>query len=69
MSSTAFESIRQGLHEAIAHAKGEGAEVRMHYPRAVDVKAVRAKVGMTQAQFAACFGFSRELLKTHPLSS
>jgi len=63
MSSTAFESIRQGLHEAIAHAKGEGAEVRMHYPRAVDVKAVRAKVGMTQAQFAACFGFSTATLR------
>lgn len=35
----------------------------MHYPRAVDVKAVRAKVGMTQAQFAALFGFSTATLR------
>ena len=56
--STAFESIKQGLHEAIAHAKGEAHGVRVHRPRVVDVKAVRAKVGMTQEQFAARFGFS-----------
>jgi putative transcriptional regulator len=30
----------------------------VHRPRAIDVKAVRAKVGMTQEQFAARFGFS-----------
>lgn len=61
--STAFEDIKQGLHEAIAHAKGESAAVRVHYPRPVDVKAVRAKVGMTQEQFAARFGFSAATLR------
>jgi len=35
--STAFESIKQRLQEAIAHAKGESG-VHMHRPRAVDVK-------------------------------
>lgn len=30
--STAFESIKQGLQEAIAHAKGEAPEVRVHFP-------------------------------------
>ena len=35
----------------------------MHRPRAVDVKAVRAKVGMTQEQFAARFGFSAATLR------
>ena len=39
--STAFESIKQGLQEAIAHAK----------------------VGMTQEQFAARFGFSTATLR------
>ena len=61
--SAAFESIKQGLHEAIAHAKGEVGGVRVHRPRAVDVKALRAKVGMTQEQFAARFGFSTATLR------
>lgn len=61
--STAFESIKQGLQEAIAHAKGETNGIRVHRPRVVDVKAVRAKVGMTQEQFAARFGFSTTTLR------
>jgi len=61
--STAFNSIKQGLQEAIAHAKGNTRGVRMHRPRAIDVKAVRAKIGMTQEQFAACFGFSAATLR------
>lgn len=55
--STAFESIKQGLQEAIAHAKGDARGVRVHLPRTIDVKAVRVKVGMTQERFAARFGF------------
>ena len=61
--STAFESIKQGLQEAITHAKGEASGVHAHRPRVVDVKAVRAKVGMTQEQFAARFGFSTATLR------
>jgi len=61
--SAAFESIKQGLQEAIAHARGDERGVRLHRPRALDVKAVRAKVGMTQEQFAARFGFSAATLR------
>ncbi len=61
--SAAFESIKQGLQEAITHAKGETSGVRVHRPRVVDVKAVRTKVGMTQEQFAARFGFSAATLR------
>jgi len=61
--STAFNSIKQGLQEAILHTKGDARGVRMHRPRAVDVKALRAKVGMTQEQFAARFGFSTATLR------
>lgn len=61
--STAFDNIKQGLQEAIAHAKGETAGVLVHRPRQVDVKAVRAKVGLTQDQFAARFGFSTATLR------
>lgn len=61
--STAFESIKQGLQEAITHAKGDERNVRVYRPRVVDVKAVRIKTGMTQEQFAARFGFSTATLR------
>ena len=61
--STAFDSIKSGLLEAIEHAEGRAPQTRMHSPRLVDVKALRAKVGMTQEQFAARFGFSTATLR------
>jgi len=61
--SAAFESIKQGLHEAIAHGKGDVQGTRIHRPREVDVKSVRAKVHMTQEQFAGTFGFSTATLR------
>ncbi|MCK6406549.1 MAG: helix-turn-helix domain-containing protein [Rhodocyclaceae bacterium] len=62
--SKAFESIRQGLHEAIAHAQGgAGTDVRVYRPQPVDVRALRRRVAMTQEQFAARFGFSVATLR------
>jgi putative transcriptional regulator len=61
---TAFESIKRGLQEAIEHAEGHSPPgICIHRPRPVDVKALRAKVGMTQEQFAARFGFSTATLR------
>jgi putative transcriptional regulator len=59
----AFDSIKQGLHEAIAHAQGDGSAVRIYRPRPVDVKGLRSRVSMTQEQFAARFGFSVATLR------
>ena len=61
----AFESIKAGLKEAIAHARGAkaGAGVRVYRPHAVDVQKLRLQVGMTQEQFAARFGFSVATLR------
>lgn len=56
--SKAFESIKQGLTEAIDHAKGVAVGVKTYQPKAVDVKLLRKHVKMTQEQFAARFGFS-----------
>lgn len=56
--SSAFESIKAGLTQAIAHAKGEDIQTRIHYPKAIDVKAIRAQVGMSQTEFASSFGIS-----------
>lgn len=61
--SRAFDSIRQGLREAIGHAKGQQAGVRVWRPGPVDVAAVRGRVGFTQAQFAARFGVSVATLR------
>lgn len=61
--SKAFDSIKQGLQEAIAHASGTSEAVRVYRPRTVDVKALRNRVAMTQEQFAARFGFSVATLR------
>ena len=59
MSKRAFDKIRAGLGDAIAIARGEAdpASYRVHVPAEIDVKAIRRKLGMSQAQFAASFGF------------
>lgn len=59
----AFESIKQGLTEAIGHAKGTQAGVKVGRPAAVDVAAGRGRLGFTQAQFAARFGVSVAALR------
>jgi putative transcriptional regulator len=61
----AAESIRRGLDQVLAYAKDEAdrSEYRVHVPRKVDVKAIRAKLGLTQDQFAARFGFSVNTLR------
>lgn len=60
----AFESIKQGLQEAITHAQGRSVEAVVHeIPASIDVKAVRKQVGMTREQFAASFGISLDTLR------
>ena len=65
-SSTRIEGSKlsdRGLLEAIEHAEGRAPQTRIHRPRPVDVRALRAKVRMTQEQFAARFGFSTATLR------
>lgn len=61
--SEAFESIKQGLTEAIEFAKGQPGKAVVHEFTPLDIKAVRAKVGMTQAEFAMTFGISLGTLR------
>ncbi len=61
--SSAFNRIKEGLEEAIRHAEGKTSGTIVHRPRPVDVKALRSKIGMTQEQFAARFGFSTATLR------
>lgn len=63
--SKVAKSIRRGLEQAVAYARGE-AEVRrynVHVPERIDVRAIRTKLGMTQEEFAARFGFSVNTLR------
>jgi putative transcriptional regulator len=55
-----FGEIVTGLGEAIAYAKGKGnpRDFRVHIPDAVDVRAIRKRLKMSQTTFAEHFGFS-----------
>lgn len=65
MSKAVANSIRRGLEQALAFAKGEAdlSKYRIHIPREIDVRAIRGKLGMTQEEFAAEFGFSVNTLR------
>lgn len=59
------DSIRRGLREAVAYAEGRADEsaYRVHVPAEIDVKAIRARLDMTQEEFAGRFGFSVNTLR------
>lgn len=63
--SKAGKSIKRGLEEALAYAKGEAdlSQYRVHVPEEIDVRAIRKKLGMTQEAFAQEFGFSVNTLR------
>ncbi len=65
MKSKPAASIRRGLAEAVAFAEGNAAadRYRVRIPAEIDVKAIRAKLRMTQAEFAGRFGFSIDTLR------
>lgn len=60
---SAFQSIKQGLTEAVGHAKGKPRGVREYRPYEVDVAELRKRLGLTQERFAARFGFSVATLR------
>ena len=61
---SAFESIRQGLKEAGAFSKGRGAKAVVHdisVPE-INVLEIRAKTGLSQADFARSIGVAKGTL-------
>lgn len=54
-----------GLKETVAHARGEISFPARSYdvPSPVDVKAIRAKSGLSQSEFARRYGFSVRTLQ------
>lgn len=63
--SKAADGIRRGLEEALAYVEGKAEEgaYRTHVPKKIDVKAIRARLDMTQEEFAGRFGFSVNTLR------
>ena len=59
----AFDSIKQGLTEAITHVRGEKIAAKVYQPVPVNVAGLRQRMGLTQEQFAARFGFSVATLR------
>jgi putative transcriptional regulator len=58
--------ILEGLGEALAHARGEQTRMRVTRLRAkrhLDVKALRAGMGLSQSAFARRFGFNLATLR------
>ena len=58
---SASTDIVAGLKNAIAYARGRGDIGIVHkakVPRSINVRAVRARLGMSQADFASRFGIS-----------
>ena len=61
--ASAFSSIKQGLSEAIKFSEGKVKKAIVHEFAPVDVKNIRAKVGMSQNEFASAFGISVSTLR------
>lgn len=56
MDKTFFDELRQSLKEAKAIRRGELAPGRVTEVHAPDAKAIRAKVGLSQSEFAQLIG-------------
>lgn len=60
---TQFEQMMDGLNDVEAFLAGEREGFKAHVPQKVDVKAIRNRLGMTQARFSDTFGFSLDAIK------
>src|SRR5579872_855501 len=60
---TQFDQMMSGLNDFEAFLAGEQEGFKAHVPNEVDVKAIRNRLGMTQARFSDTFGFSLDAIK------
>ena len=63
MSKRTFDQIAEGLEEALAVVRGEAKAYKLHVPSDIDVKAIRARTGLSQKDFASTFAFGLDQLK------
>ena len=61
---TAGERMLTSARQALAFARGaEGHGCEVHLPDNIDVKAIREKISLSQAEFASLFGLSKRTLE------
>lgn len=62
--SAAYDSIMQGLTEALDHARGKDTGARVHQITipAIDVAAIRTSTGLSQSAFARSIGVAKGTL-------
>jgi putative transcriptional regulator len=58
-----FNSIKQGLNEALEFSEGKCPQAKVHQFSPIDVKNIRKKVGMSQTEFSSAFGISVSTLR------
>lgn len=58
MVKSAFDKIAAGLEDTRRYLEGETDGFIVHIPDAVDVKAIRRRLKLSQPKFAETFGFS-----------
>ncbi len=65
MSRRVADGILRGLKQALAFAEGTAEEGTyfVHIPHEIDVRRIRGKLGLTQQEFAARFGFNINTLR------
>lgn len=61
----AGQKILFGLDQALAHSRGEleAREIQVRVPDMIDVRALRAALGLSQAKFALMFGFKLDTVR------
>lgn len=61
---SAFESVKNGLEEALAFAKGDAADAKVHEVTvtSVNVAEVRQQTGLSQTAFAKSIGVAKGTL-------
>lgn len=62
--SEAYDSLMEGLNEALAFARGETTGAAVHHVEipTVDVAAIRAQTGLSQSAFARSIGVAKGTL-------
>lgn len=61
--SKSGQSILRGARQALAYAHGTRDGFAAHVPETVDVAAIRKRLGLSQADFAARFGFKLDAIQ------
>jgi putative transcriptional regulator len=63
MGKKAFDKIAEGLNEVLAIARGDAKPAKLYVPAGLNVKSIRAQLGLSQEDFAAAFGFTFNQIK------